>query len=44
MALKYGVQAYPTNYVIDSTGKVVFRCVGFDPEGIKAALAKLGVK
>ena len=40
----YGVQAYPTNYVIDSKGKVVFRCVGFDEEGIKKALAGLGVK
>jgi hypothetical protein len=44
MARDYGVQAYPTNYVLDSNGKVVFRCVGFDPEGIRAALAKLGVK
>jgi outer membrane lipoprotein-sorting protein/peroxiredoxin len=40
----YGVQAYPTNYVVDSKGKVVFRCVGFDEEGIKKALADLGVK
>ena len=39
----YGVQAYPTNYVVDSKGKVVFRCVGFDEEGIKKALAQLGV-
>ena len=40
----YGVQAYPTNYVVDSTGNVVFRCVGFDEAGIKKALADLGVK
>ena len=41
---KYGVQAYPTNYVIDNSGKVVFRSVGYDEDGIKKALAKLGVK
>jgi hypothetical protein len=41
---KYGVQAYPTNYVLDSNGKVVFRSVGFNPNGMKAALDKLGVK
>jgi hypothetical protein len=40
----YGVQAYPTNYVIDASGKVVFHCVGFDEEGIRNALAQLGVK
>ena len=40
----YGVVAYPTNYVVDSKGTVVFRCVGFDEEGIKKALAQLGVK
>ena len=39
----YGVQAYPTNYVVDGNGKVVFRCVGFDEKGIKAALNKLGL-
>jgi hypothetical protein len=44
IARNYGVQAYPTNYVVDSNGKVVFRSVGFDPDGIRAALAKLGVK
>jgi len=40
----YGVEAYPTNYVIDSEGKVLFRCVGFNEEGIRDALARLGVK
>ncbi len=41
---QYGVMAIPTNYVIDANGKVAFRCVGYDEAGIKAALAKLGVK
>lgn len=40
----YGVLAYPTNYLVDSKGNVVFRSVGFDEEGIKKALAALGVK
>jgi hypothetical protein len=40
----YGVQAYPTNYLVDEKGNVVFRSVGFDEAGIKAALAKLGIK
>ena len=41
---KYGVKGYPSNYLLDSNGKIVFRSVGFDEEGIRAALAKLGVK
>ena len=44
VAKKYGVQAYPTNYVVDSKGNVVWRSVGFDENGLKSALAKLGVK
>jgi peroxiredoxin len=40
----YGVQAYPTTYIIDSKGTVVFRSVGYDEEGIHKALEKLGVK
>ena len=43
-ATQYRVEAYPTNYVLDSNGKVVFRTVSFDEEGIRAALGKLGVK
>ena len=41
---KYGVKGYPSNYLLDSNGKIVFRSVGFDEAGIRAALAKLGVK
>lgn len=40
----YGVQAYPTNYVLDPEGKVVWRGVGFNEAEIRAALEKLGVK
>ncbi len=43
-ALQYRVQLYPTNYVLDSDGKVVFRSVDFDEAGIRAALEKLSVK
>ena len=41
---KYGVQAFPTNYVLDGEGKVVFRAIGFDEAGMRKALADLGVK
>ena len=41
---KYGVQAYPTNYVLGPDGKVVYRTTGFDEKAIRAALEKLGVK
>jgi len=44
VAEKYGVQAYPTNYVLDPDGKVVWHAVGYDEEGMRSALAKLGVK
>lgn len=40
----YGVQAYPTNYLLDGEGRVVFRSVGFNEAGLKAALEKMGVK
>ena len=40
----YGVQAYPTNYLVDPEGKIVWRSVGFDENGLKDALAKMGVK
>jgi hypothetical protein len=40
----YGVRAYPTNYVLDGDGKVVWRGVGFNEAGLRDALAKLGLK
>ena len=36
--------AYPTNYLIDADGKIVWRSVGFNEEDLRAALAKLGLK
>jgi len=44
IAGKYGVQAYPTNYLLDSTGKVLWRAVGFDEAELRSALSKAGVK
>lgn len=35
----FGVQAYPTNYVIGPDGKVVWRGVGYEPAMIRGALA-----
>ena len=40
----YGVTGYPTNCVLDSSGTIVWRSEGFDEEGLKGALAKLGLK
>jgi thiol-disulfide isomerase/thioredoxin/outer membrane lipoprotein-sorting protein len=40
----YGVQAFPTNYLINASGKIVYRSVSFDEAGLKAALAKLGLR
>lgn len=41
----YGVQAYPTNYLVSAEdGKILWRSVGFDEAGLRAELAKLGVK
>ena len=40
----YGVKAYPTNYLVDPDGKIVWRGVGFDEPALRAALAKIGLK
>ncbi len=40
----YGVQAYPTNYLITSDGKIAWRGVGFDEDKLRAALEKIGLK
>ena len=41
---KYGVSAYPTNYLVAASGKVIWRGIGFDEAAIRKALAELGVK
>ncbi len=40
----YFVEMFPTNYLIDATGKVVYRRVGWDDVAIRASLKKLGVE
>ena len=44
VAERYGVSAYPTNYLVDAAGNVIWRGVGFNEEAIRKALAKVGVK
>ena len=34
----FGVRAYPTNYLIGPDGRVVWRGVGWDEAGLRAAL------
>ncbi len=36
----YRVQAFPTVYLVDQNGKILFRKVGFDPDSLEAALEK----
>ena len=40
VAKKYKVTAYPTNYIVDSKGKIVWRGVGFDESALRGALAE----
>jgi RNA polymerase sigma factor (sigma-70 family) len=40
---KYGVAAYPTNFLIDANGKVLWRGAGFDEREIMAELKKAGI-
>ena len=44
VATRFRVSAFPTNYIVDSHGKIVFSSQGFDEAGMRAALGKLGVK
>ena len=41
---KYGVSAYPTNYLVDASGKVIWRGIGFNEAAIRKALAEQGIK
>jgi hypothetical protein len=40
----YRVDLFPTNFLIDAEGKIVYRCIGWDEPGLLAALAKLGIR
>lgn len=44
IADRYGVLNYPTNYLLDPNGKVLWRGVGFDEKELRAALSKAGIK
>jgi peroxiredoxin/outer membrane lipoprotein-sorting protein len=44
IAQKYGVGVYPTSYLLDQSGKIVLRSVGFNEMELRAALEKLDVK
>jgi hypothetical protein len=44
LAEKYGVMAYPTNYLLDPNGKVLWRSVGFDEASLRGALKKAGIE
>ncbi len=40
----YGVQAYPTNYVVGPDGKIAHRSVSYQEEALRTALDKLAPK
>jgi hypothetical protein len=40
----YGVQAYPTNYLIGPDGKILWRSLGFDEAGLRQAIKDAGVQ
>lgn len=40
----YGVQAYPTNYLVDSEGNVLWRKVAFNEAALRKALQDAGIK
>lgn len=40
----YGVQAYPTNYLVGPDGKILWRGVGFPEPALRQALESAGVK
>jgi thiol-disulfide isomerase/thioredoxin len=38
----YGIDAFPTNYILDANGKIITTIVGFDEDALRAALKKAG--
>ena len=40
----YGVEAYPTNYLVGADGKILWRGVGFNEAAVRQALAAAGVR
>ncbi|MBV6504164.1 MAG: hypothetical protein AKCLJLPJ_02264 [Fimbriimonadales bacterium] len=40
---KFGIQAYPSNYVVDSKGVVLDRMCGFDEARIRKTLKAKGI-
>lgn len=40
----YRVEGYPTNYLLNGQGQVVYRSLGFDEQGLRAALEQIGFK
>ena len=42
--VKYHVEVFPTTYVLDATGKIVFRAVPYDEDGLRDALTALGFR
>jgi peroxiredoxin len=40
----FGIAAYPTNYLVDSDGRVLWRKVAFDESALREALAKAGIR
>jgi peroxiredoxin/outer membrane lipoprotein-sorting protein len=41
---QWGVQIFPTSYLVDSAGKILYRTIGYDEAGIRGALKKAGVE
>jgi thioredoxin-like negative regulator of GroEL len=40
----FGVQAFPTNYLIGADGKILARFVGYDEDSLVKELKKAGFK
>jgi predicted transcriptional regulator len=41
---QFGVRAYPTNYVVNGSGRILARFVGYDEGKLKSALRSAGLK